>query len=109
MSEYVVYQDLKGNRKAVFYNTWDTAKDHWHIIDNELIGVMEREDGKLNLLIDYNVSYTKENILESLRNKQAILVEDLGFDVDKFIKLDTARMDKWDLVKEFYEKRYTGP
>jgi len=104
MSDYVVYQDLKGNRKAVYYGKWDTAKDHWHLINDELIGVIEHYDGELTLLLEPN-----NFVVETLRTQSAILVEDLSFNVDKFIKLDTSRMDKWDLVKEFYEDRYTGP
>lgn len=109
MSKYVVYQDLKGNRKAVYYSKYLTAKDHWHLINDELIGVIEHYDGEITTLLDPDFATTKNFLVEILRTQSAILVEDLGFDVDKFAKLSTHAYDKWNLVKEFYEDRYTGP
>lgn len=110
MSDYVVYQDLKGNRKAVFYSKWDTSKDHWHLFKDELIGVIERSNGEITLFCEINgPTINKELIVTLLRTQSAILVENLIFDVDKFVKLSTYLYDKWNLVKEFYEDRYTGP
>lgn len=110
MSNYVVYQDLLGNRKAVYYSRWDTSKDHWHLINDELIGVIEHHDGELTIYCEINGTTIDRELIETLlRTQSAILVEDLSFNVDKFITLSTYSYDKWNLVKEFYEDRYTGP
>jgi len=106
MSDYVVYQDLNGNRKVVFHALSGHASDNWHFVNGQLIGVIEDYNNSLRTIqsstrIDLNIS-------TALAQQTPILVENLQVTI-RYGNSVNDQYGLWDLVKEFYEDRYTGP
>ncbi len=106
MSDYVVYQDLKGNRKVVYHAQEGKASDNWHYVNDQLIGVIEDYDKSLRTM--HSTEWKDLAILTALAQQTPILVENLQ-DTIRYGNSVNDKFGLWDLVKEFYEDRYTGP
>lgn len=106
MSEYVVYQDLNGNRKVVFHAQSGKASDNWHYVNGQLIGVIEDYNKSLRTM--QSSTWIDLNISTALAQQTPILVENLQ-DTIRYGNTVNDQFGLWDEVKEFYEDRYTGP
>jgi len=105
MSEYVVYQDLNGNRKVVFHAQDGKASDNWHYVNGKFIGVIEDYNKSLRTM--HFSEFGNDRLLEALTQQSAVLVENLQ-DTIRYGNSVNDQFGLWDLVKEFYEYRYTG-